>query len=46
MGRITEYLKTKGLKTAKIPLLDTPVYYGATDDYDIAFLVNPMGKPD
>lgn len=35
MGRITEYLKTKGLKTAKIPLLDTPVYYGATDDYDI-----------
>ena len=46
MERITEYLKIKGLRTAKIPLLDTPVYYGAADDYDIAFLVNPMGLPE
>ena len=46
MEQLMSYLNSKGLKTASLPLLDTPVYYGVLDGFDVTFLINPWGLPE
>ncbi len=46
MEQLINYINSKGLRTASLPLLDTPVYYGVLDDFDITFLINPWGLPE